>query len=187
MKKMTMPRITWGGLKYALFNSTNRAIYVGPLVLTGVAVIALHFGAAFFGILLGGLAFVALMLLIGSSIIEYNVAEANNKFALLTTWAQSASTPEERALRWDMMQSRNLDDVWDESKMSLTGMKFNTDGTMMMPGNMNLDINGNVYGQTDLSTATFNNETLSWTDPLSSYTSPLDNQSSSGFDSNRFD
>lgn len=166
-------RLTWPALRYALVNATNRSFYAGLAILVLLAAGFAHYGQVLFAGVMVVLAVVGVGLLAHSSLVEYSVAEAHNKFAMLSNWAHGANSDAERTRRWALLQSGDLDEAWRSADLDYAGPRYNLDGTLMLPGHSNFDINGNVYGSTELASATFNAGTGEWTDPATAYTSPL--------------
>ena len=171
-KEKTTARVTWKGLKYALLNGTNRSFYLSLIALGIVAWGFFHFNQAMFGFILGGLAALVFVLLMSTSLLEYNTAVAHNKFAMLSTWAQGAGSDTERAARWGLLAALPLDAVWEQSSLEYDGPRYNTDGTLMGPGFGTIDMNGSGYGSTDLMSASFNTDTGTWADPANAYNMP---------------
>lgn len=183
MTKTNPPvRITRRALRYALGNATNRSFYVALAFLGVLAAGFAHYGQMLFGGVMAVLALTGFVLLAYTSLVEYTVAEAHNKFAMLSNWARSAGSSDERARRWALLQSGDMDAAWQTSALAYEGPRYNLDGTLMLPGHSNIDISGNIYGATTLATAAFNPGTGEWTDPATAYTSPLDHSSGFGLD-----
>jgi hypothetical protein len=181
MSKMkTKLKISRRSVQYALLNQANRTLFGGILGLGVVTAMLFHFDMNFFAGLLTLLLLGSFGMLIWTSLVEYSAAEAHNKFALLSNWAQTAATPEERAQRWSLLQLNNLDDAWEQSSLDYSGPRYNVDGTAMLPGNSMLDYNGNMYGSSDIAMATYNPGTTSWADPASAYSNPLSSDMGGG-------
>jgi hypothetical protein len=181
MSKMkTKLKITRRSMQYALFNQANRTLFGGILGLGVLTAVLFHFGLNLFGGLLAALLACAFGMLVWTSLVEYSAADAHNKFALLSNWAQTADTPEERTKRWSLLQFNSLDDAWESSSLEYSGPRYNIDGTLMLPGNNMMDYNGNMYGSSDFATATYNPATVSWADPASAYSNPLSSDMDTG-------
>lgn len=174
MNKMkTKLKISRRSMQYALFNPSNRILFGGILGLGVVTALLFHFSLNIFAGLLAVLLAASFGMLVWTSLVEYSAAEAHNKFALLNNWVQAAGSPEERAQRWSLLQLNSLDDAWEHSNLDYSGPRYNVDGTMMLPGNSQLDFNGQMYGASDISFASYNPGTSSWADPSSAYENPL--------------
>jgi len=169
-------------VRYALTNASNRSFYGALVAILAIAAGAQFYGQTIFAALLAVLALGGLAALVGSSLVEYATAEAHNKFAMLSGWVKTATTEEERARRLAMLQSDDMDSVMSHANLEYVGPRFNVDGTVMLPGNVGLDINGNIFGATELTSAVFNPDTQAWTDPTNAYESPM-GMASVGFDS----
>lgn len=166
--------------KYALTNANNRSLFGGLGVLAALAAICVAYGQWLIGVPLAVLAGIAVVLLIRSSLSEYRVAEKHGQGALLLQWAHAAASDEERASRLAMLESEDWQSIMARESLSYSGPLFNTDGTMMLPGNVGLDIKGQLYGATDLHTASYNPDTHMMVDPGNAYQSPIDTDSMGG-------
>jgi hypothetical protein len=171
-------KISRGALKYALTGPSNRHLYQGCFILLAVAVWCAWCGQFLAAGALGALVIGVSSWLFKAGLDEYAMAEATGKQAMLATWAKEAATDAERERRRALLAAGNMDSAWDASNLSYEGPRYNTNGTLMLPGHAGFDINGNVYGATGLSSASFNPDTGAWADSTTSYVSPLEDSSS---------
>ena len=171
-KEKAAMHLSWKGVRYALFNAMNRSFYLFLVVLGLVAAACVNFNQAVFGAILGGLTLLGFGILVSTSLLEYNTAVAHNKFAMLSSWAQSAGSDVERAARWGLLETASLDEAWHRSSLDYDGPRFNIDGTLMGPGNSGIDMNGSIFGAPEIMTASFNTDTGTWADPANAYNQP---------------
>lgn len=175
-------KISMRAVKYALTCPTNRAMYQGCLLLGALVLGCVFFGQMLFAGTLGVLLLAGFGMTFTGSLIEYATAEQTGKQAMLSAWAKEATTAAERERRSALLESGDFDSAWQSSNLSYEGPRYNTNGTLMLPGHAGFDINGTAYGATGLSAAVYNPDTGSWVDPSTAYTSPLETSSSGGLD-----
>jgi len=170
-------KISFRAVKYALTGPSNRHLYRGCLLLIAGAIWCVWVGQALAAGVLTLLVAAVFYWTFKVSLEEYLTAETNGKLAMLREWEKEATTDAERQRRRALLLAGNTDSAWEQSNLSYEGPRYNTNGTLMLPGNAGFDINGNVYGASGLSSAAFNPDTGSWADSTTAYNSPLDDLS----------
>lgn len=178
--------LTWKSVKYAITTPSNR-FFFGPLLLLGVGGALLIYNAVYLlGIALVLLCVLPFAMLFLSSVLIYNKATRLGKRALLHNWVYKGTSVEEQESRKRLLgagSAMDLESMFAKSGLEYEGPMYNTDGTLMLPGNIGVDIKGNLYGATDISPAVFNEDTGLFSDPSSAYESPMN----SFHDTNSFD
>lgn len=177
------------GMKYALTCNSNRLMYKPMAILVAAGGVCFYFDNLVAGTLLVLFAIAGFALLLKGGLDEYVDAELNGKLALLTQWAKEGASSEECDARLAMLQTGDINGLFDSTGLTYDGPRYNFDGTPMLPGNSMLDNKGHLYGLPGLSSATFDSDTQLWADPSNAYENPLDTSmgSCSGLDHSLFD
>lgn len=183
------PVYSWRSIKYALFTPSNRSLMAGLAFAFCAGLAFIYWGYALVGVVTALATLGGACALGSASVLEYTVSDMLGKRALLEHWALEADTEEEQAsrkARVALMDADDMDFALRDLGMTYRGPMLNTDGTMMLPGNSNIDIHGNVYGASDIVTTTFDSDTGLWTDPNGAYEQPTGYTSSEIYGSDSY-
>ncbi|MNR71707.1 hypothetical protein D3C71_23850 [compost metagenome] len=102
---------------------------------------------------------------------------AANELTFLKGWVDGAQTDQERAYRQSLWNSQGSTAAMAAAGAaavggSLAAPAFNVDGTPMVPGS-SMDLNGNVYGMTPMTTGDWNTDTGQFIAENNSYAAPM--------------